>query len=128
VIGPARGDGREIGQVAERFAADALRRVGYRIVEANVRYPVGEIDLVAEDGACLVFVEVRARRPGRYGGAAETLTAKKRRRVYLAVERYLQDHRVPASRPIRIDVVAIELDVAGRPIRHEVIANAFGES
>jgi putative endonuclease len=128
LTGPKHGNGREIGQAAERYAAEALRRLGYRILETNVRYAVGEIDLVADDGQGLVFVEVRARRPGRYGGAIETLTAKKRHRVYLAVERYLQERQVPPSRPIRIDVVAIDLDAAGRPVRHEVIANAFGET
>jgi putative endonuclease len=122
------GNGREIGQAAERFAADGLRRRGYRIVETNVRYTFGELDLIAEDGDTRVFVEVRARRPGRYGSAIETLTSKKRHRVYLAVEGDLQDRLIVPSRPVRIDVVAIDLDPSGRPIRHEVIRDAFGET
>jgi putative endonuclease len=104
-----------------------LRRQGYRIVEANVRFPVGEIDLVAEDGATLVFVEVRARKPGRFGTAVETIGAGKQRRVRRAVETYLQERAVAVARPCRIDVVAIDLDGAGRPTRAELIRNAFGE-
>jgi putative endonuclease len=120
-------DRRQIGRQAEQYAAELLRRRGYRILETNVRYRFGELDLIAEDGASLVFVEVRARKPGRYGRAIETLTRAKRRRVYLGVERYLQERRVDPSRPVRIDVVAIDLDGAGRPTRAEVIPDAFGE-
>jgi putative endonuclease len=102
-----------------------LRGRGYRILESNVRYTIGEIDLIAEHGESLVFVEVRARRPGSYGQAIETLTYQKRRRVYRAVERYLQERQVDPSKPVRIDVVAIDLDSTGKPSRAEVIADAF---
>ncbi len=121
-------DPRKSGEEAERFAADLLRRRGYRVVDKNVRFRFGEIDLVADDGESLVFVEVRARRPGPFGGAIETLTLAKRRRVYRAVERYLQDRNVDPNRPVRIDVVAIELDAAGKPRHAEVVTNAFGET
>jgi putative endonuclease len=127
VAEPAKADRRQIGRDAERFAAELLRRRGFRILETNVRYRFGELDLIAEDGAALVFVEVRARKPGRYGSAIETLTRAKRRRVCLAVERYLHERQVDPSRPLRIDVVAIDLDAAGRPTRAEVIPDAFGE-
>ena len=123
--GPSRPNPRQTGQEAERYAADLLRRRGYTILESNVRYTMGEIDLIAEDGATLVFVEVRARRPGPFGQAVETLTYQKRRRVNRAVERFLQERRIDPSRPIRIDVVAIDLDAAGKPGRAEVIADAF---
>ena len=128
MTGSKPGNQREIGQAAERYAAEVLRRGGYRIVETNVRYTFGEIDLIAEHGTSLVFVEVMARRPGRFGRAVETLTSKKRHRVYLAVERYLQDRRIDPARPVRIDVVAIDLDANGRPTGHEIILDAFGES
>src|SRR5712692_4071286 len=120
-------DSRQIGQDAEKYAAALLRRRGYRILEENVRFRGGELDLVAEDGETLVFVEVRARRPGNLGVAEETLGVRKRRRIHLAIELYLQQRDVDPRRPLRIDVVAIRLDTSGKPVAAELITNAFGE-
>ena len=120
-------DSRSIGQAAEAYAAEFLRRRGYRIVASNVRYRLGEIDLIADDRGTLVFVEVRARKPGRFGTALETLTRTKRARVVRAVETYLVGENVSPSRPIRIDVVAVTLGATGGPTDAELIQNAFGE-
>ncbi len=120
-------DSRSLGSEAERFAAEYLKRRRYRIVDANVRYRVGEIDLVCEDGATLVFVEVRARRASVFGTAAESVGRQKQRRVYRAVEAYLADRRIDRDRNIRIDVVTVRLGPTGRPIDAELIQNAFGE-
>lgn len=122
-----RPDSRALGRLAESYAVDALRKRGYRIVETNVRFRVGEIDIVAEDGKTLVFVEVRARRSNLYGTAAETVGKTKQQRVWRAVETYLQERDVDPRRPSRIDVVAIQLDRNGRPAELEVIENAFGD-
>lgn len=120
-------DSRSTGQAAERYAGEFLRRQGYRVLATNVRYRLGEIDLVCDDQGILVFVEVRARKPGRFGSAAETLTRAKRARVVRAVELYLTTENVPPSRPVRIDVVAITLDANGDPKDAELIQDAFGE-
>jgi putative endonuclease len=121
-------DPRRIGQDAEKQAATYLKQRGYRIIETNVRFTVGELDIIAEDGATLVFVEVRARRSSRFGSPEESLTAGKRRRVYRAVELYLQTRRIKEDRPMRIDVVAIDLRPGGDPTRIELIQDAFGAS
>lgn len=120
-----RSDPRSTGQNAERYAAEHLRRVGYRIIATNVRYRVGEIDVVAEHSGTLVFVEVRARRAGPFGTAAETVGSQKQSRVLRAVETYLQEKGFDPARPCRIDVVAIQLDRFGQPAELEIIENAF---
>jgi len=120
-------DSRSVGQAAESYAADFLRRQGYRILAANVRYRLGEIDLIADDRGTLVFVEVRARKPSHFGTALDTLTRTKRARVVRAVDMYLVGENVSAARPIRIDVVAITLGASGEPKDAELIQNAFGE-
>jgi putative endonuclease len=125
---PSAPDPRRIGQDAEKQAADFLRQRGYRIIETNVRFTIGELDIIAEDGATLVFIEVRARRSSRFGSPEESLTAGKRRRVYRAVELYLQTRRLKEDRPMRIDVVAIDLRPGGDPTRIELIQDAFGAS
>ena len=113
------------GQVAEQFAAEYLRQQGYQILATNVRFKGGEIDIVAEDHETLVFVEVRARRPSVYGTAEESIGAQKRRRIYRAVESYLQRHEAESARPSRIDVVAIQLDRQGRPTKLDLIKSAL---
>ena len=69
-------------------------RRGLAIVGRNFRTRAGEIDLIARDGATLVFVEVRMRRSQRFGGALESITAAKRARLVMAAKRnkrpYLQ--------------------------------------
>lgn len=123
---PNRPNSYVSGQVAERFAADHLRRLGYKILETNVRVPGGELDIVAEQKGTLVFVEVRARRVSQFGTAVETVGFSKRRRVAQAAQGYLQARAVDPARPSRIDVVAIQLDRTGRPTGVDVITNAFG--
>ena len=64
-------------------------RRGLAIVGRNFRTRAGEIDLIARDGATLVFVEVRMRRSQRFGGALESITAAKRARIVAAANGYL---------------------------------------
>jgi putative endonuclease len=94
------------GGDAEERAAAFLAGHGLAIVARNYRTRLGEIDLVARDGATLVFVEVRMRSPGRFGGAAASITPRKRRRIVAAARQFLMRlGRVPAC---RFDVVALD--------------------
>lgn len=77
------------GREAETLAAQYLERHGLRVVARNFRVRSGEIDLICRDGATLVFVEVRLRSRGDFGGAAASITAEKRRRIVLAASHYL---------------------------------------
>jgi putative endonuclease len=106
------------GDAAEQAAGRLLRQHGLQIVARQVGYRVGELDLVARDGATLVFVEVRSRaRPGR---AAASVDGLKRRRIVLAAQRYLQVHFGDRWPPCRFDVVIAEAD------RIEWLRAAFG--
>lgn len=94
------------GGDAEDSAAGFLERHGLRVVGRNYRTRLGEIDLIARDAAVLVFVEVRLRRSARYGGALESITARKRARIAAAARQYLMRfRRVP---PCRFDVVCLD--------------------
>ncbi len=94
------------GGAAEDDAAGFLARHGLELVERNYRTRLGEIDLIARDGATWVFVEVRLRKDARFGGALESITARKRSRIAIAARQYLMRFaRVP---PCRFDVVCIE--------------------
>lgn len=87
------------GLKAEARAARHLEAQGLKIVERNYRCRFGEIDLIARDGATLVFVEVRARSSGAFGGAAASITAAKRTRLTLTAQHYLATlQRTPRCR------------------------------
>lgn len=100
-------DRSSLGKQGESLARDELERRGYAILATRFRTRFGEIDIVAEDGRTLVFVEVKARRSNKYGTAAETISGWKQRRIgamaldYLAWTGRLDD-------PCRFDVVAID--------------------
>jgi putative endonuclease len=77
------------GEQAEALAAEFLVGHGLAVVARNYRCRGGEIDIIAQDGETLVFVEVRLRRDARFGGAAASITAAKRQRLAIAARHYL---------------------------------------
>ncbi|WP_053567572.1 YraN family protein [Caballeronia cordobensis] len=102
---------KSLGDVFETHALDFLRRQRMRFVARNVTCRGGEIDLVMLDECgALVFVEVRARKGGRYANAAASVDARKRARLVHAAQHFLATWRgaLPAC---RFDIVAFD---AGR--------------
>ena len=91
---------------AEDRAAEYLARRGLAIVHRNYRTRMGEIDLVAREGEVLVFVEVRMRADGHFGGALESVTPRKQRRIAAAADMFLR--QFPRPPRCRFDVVAME--------------------
>ena len=116
---PGRATRAELGVRAEELCAELLRRAGLRVLARNWRCRHGEIDLVAEEGGTLVFAEVRLRSDGRYGGAAESVTAAKQSRIIAAARFYLM--RRPET-PCRFDVLLLD---GLEPARIRWIRDAF---
>jgi putative endonuclease len=109
------------GTEAEAMAAAFLEGCGMRVMARNYRCRFGEIDLVMRDGATTVFVEVRSRASAAFGGAAASITARKRARLVRAARHYLS--RLRATPQCRFDALLIE----GDPPRIEWLRDAFGE-
>ena len=109
------------GDAAEALAAAFLEARGFSVVERNYRCKFGEVDIIARSGAMTVFIEVRARKSSSFGGAAESITAAKRKKVITAARHYLTSHRLDCA--CRFDVVLL----MGEPPRIEWIRDAFGE-
>ena len=74
---------------AETLAARWLEARGLRLVGRNHHSRFGEIDLIMNDGATLVFVEVRLRRSRAFGGAAASINYRKQQKLILAARHYL---------------------------------------
>jgi putative endonuclease len=96
-----------LGKSGEDRAARELERRGYAILEQRYRTKHGEIDIVAQDGETLVFVEVKVRETSEFGTAAEAVTRWKQRRLGSMAAEYLARHRL-VNVPCRFDVVAID--------------------
>ena len=112
-----------LGESGENLAVRELTARGYAILARRYRTRHGEIDIVAEHGATIVFVEVRARATAEFGRAAETVTDRKKRKVTAMAVEYLARHRV-TNRPCRFDVVAIDDALSAAPAI-VVYPNAF---
>lgn len=87
------------------MAAEDLRRKGWTIVATNFRCRMGEIDIVAENGTYLAFVEVKLRKNNQFGSACEAVTPVKQRKLRAAAQFYLMSH--PTRLQPRFDVAEI---------------------
>jgi len=105
------------GAHAESLAARHLESHGLQIIARNVRYRVGEIDLVCLDRQVLVIVEVRQRRNDAFGGAAGSITHWKQRKLIRATQCFLQRAPQWSHLPVRFDVIAL----SGLPHRQPAI-------
>jgi len=114
---------RAFGEQGEAEAVRFLQRRGYRIVDRNVRLWRGEIDLIAYDGEVLVFIEVKARRSLRYGGAPWAVNQRKQERLSRLALQYLARQRLKDC-PCRFDLVLIQ-GTGNRGSEIELIQNAF---
>ena len=112
---------QKLGKAGEDLACRELERRGYAIVARRYRADRGELDIIARDGATLVFVEVKAREDLRFGGGAAAITALSG----LMAPRRARLHGAPACRrlPCRFDVVSIHFG-GGEPV-FELFQNAF---
>jgi len=114
---------REVGARGEDLAVDFLKGLGYRILRRNFRCRQGEIDIIAQHGDYLVFVEVRTKRSSDFGTPEESVTFAKREKLVSLAKIYLQTLDVK-PKAWRIDVVAVELTPGGEVSRLEHIENA----
>lgn len=109
---------REEGRTGEDEAEKILKRKGYRILERNFRTRFGEIDIVAEDKDCLVFVEVKKRNTRAFGNPFHAVNRQKRQHLVKSALLYMKSHDAFNKR-VRFDVVGIEEGSV------KVIRNAF---
>lgn len=114
---------KEVGKRGEKLALSFLKKRGYRILDRNFRCKIGEIDIVAEEGGQIVFVEVKTRRNFSFGLPEETLNYFKRKRLTRLALFYLSNHHLQ-KKPCRFDVVAI-LFKKEKPRNIHLIKNAF---
>lgn len=111
----------KLGEKGEGLAAEYLKNQGYRIIKRNYKTRIGEIDLIANHGGTLVFIEVKTRESLLYGEPFEAVNKRKRRKIANVATLYLKNlDYIP---PCRFDIVSVYHE-HGRP-HFELIQDAF---
>ena len=115
---------RSLGNFGESLAKKYLKEQGYRILEENFRNKLGEIDLIAQDGKTICFIEVKTRRSTDQGQPYEAITPWKIRKLSQMATSYLKYKYRTLEIPARFDVISIVQDNDfGSKI--QLIKNAF---
>ncbi|OGW83628.1 MAG: YraN family protein [Omnitrophica bacterium RIFCSPHIGHO2_02_FULL_51_18] len=112
-----------LGIVGEELAGQFLSAQGYKILLKNYECALGEIDLIAKENGCLVFVEVKTRRSLAMGLPAESVTFQKRHQIVKTAEYYVKRYGIK-NVPCRFDVVSVLIESGGNP-QIEIIKGAF---
>lgn len=113
---------KERGDRGEQLAVEFLGEAGLRILERNYRFARAEVDIVAEEGAELVFVEVKARSSSSFGEPEESVGSAKEQRLRRAAEGFCMERGL-TDRFYRFDIVAIRFEKGNIIVKH--IRNAF---
>lgn len=110
-----------LGKMGENLACAELARLGYAILATGYRTRFGEIDIVARHEGVTVFVEVKTRTAGDFGGGIEAVTPQKQRRISRMAIDFVQRQGLHDT-PCRFDIVVVEV---GPPVQIDVFENAF---
>ena len=105
---------KRLGAWGEELAARLLLQKGYEIVARNYRVREGELDIVARERDCTVFVEVKTRASAAFGCGREALTPAKIAALTRAAERFIQEKGI-AGTPMRFDVIEVDASCKGEP-------------
>ena len=110
---------REVGGLHEQQACDYLENEGLKIIMKNYRKKIGEIDIIAQDGEYLVFVEVKYRSYLNQGGASYAIGPAKQMKIRRVAQWFMAENHINREALCRFDAVLID----GENIRH--IKNAW---
>ena len=111
-----------LGSRGEEAAACFLMKNGYKIISRNYKNKLGEVDIIAEDGDVICFIEVKTRKSNRFGMAKESVTARKQRQIAKVAISFLKEKGF-LNRRARFDVVALDCSSCG--VKLDLIRNAF---
>jgi putative endonuclease len=112
-----------LGKKGEREGVRHLKKLGFEILDTNVKTPLGEIDVVARVKGIIVFVEIKSRSQLRFGYPEEAVTFRKQRKLSQLAQCYLKKKRW-TDKPCRFDVLSVLTSECGEPT-FRLIEGAF---
>ena len=114
----------KLGKDGEAFAHEFLTHAGYVIIQNNYRTKFGEIDVVAQDGGCIAFIEVKTRQEDGWD-AFESVDRRKQGKIRRVAQHFLIERFKTEDVESRFDVLAIRSQLSGA-LEGELIKDAFG--
>ena len=115
---------KEVGRIGEEIACQFLERRGFKVVSRNYRKPWGEIDIIAEKGNIVRFIEVKAvSRESAYYRPEELVHRTKLRKVARTASLYMEEHR--DNREFQIDAVTVVMNETTRIARCQLFEQAL---
>ncbi|MCK4337893.1 MAG: YraN family protein [Candidatus Aminicenantes bacterium] len=111
------------GRSGEKMAEMYLKKENFQIIARNFRFLKGEIDIIALDQECLVFIEVKTRTKDTFGFPEEFVSRSKQKQIRRVAEGYLMLNP-PEERQCRFDVIAITVEDTGQTVLQH-FKNAF---
>ena len=100
---------KTIGTLGENIAKNYLEKKGYRILETNYKTKIGEIDIIAQKGKILVFIEVKTITAKENFLPEDKVDKRKKTKLINLVKFYLQEKKINFDIPLQIDVIGIKL-------------------
>ncbi|MCL2117288.1 MAG: YraN family protein [Planctomycetaceae bacterium] len=98
----------QLGEAGEKLAVQFLKANGYKIIATNVRFSVGEIDIVAQFQKTVIFIEVKTRQSAQYCHPVEVVDKKKRQKIKQMAMQYYRDKKCAAKGfAMRFDIVTL---------------------
>ncbi|HEY4510316.1 MAG TPA: YraN family protein [Candidatus Paceibacterota bacterium] len=116
---------RQVGDIGEGIACKFLMKRGFRIINRNYLKKWGELDIVAERGKILHFIEVKTVSHETDHLPEENVHLWKRKRLARVIQTYLLDKKVSDETEWQIDIMAIFLDFASRKAKIRVTSNVI---
>ena len=116
---------RREGSIWEKYAGGRLKEAGMKILCYNFRCMLGEIDIVAQDGDCLVFVEVKCRKNRNNGNPLDAVTIYKQKTIRKVAAFYLLRYGIGSDVYCRFDVFGIEVTGKNGDVKEYWVKNAF---
>jgi putative endonuclease len=113
----------QFGREGESAAIAFLKENGYRVLEKNFRFKLGEIDVIAEQAGVIFFIEVKARSDHEFSHPFDVVTPTKQKKIIQTAQIFLIQKRIP-DKPMRLDLVALILDPPNS-WKIELLENAF---
>lgn len=116
-----RTEKRRLGDIGENVACMFLEKHGYRVLERNYLRKWGELDIVAEKGNMVHFVEVKSVTHGTSMRPEENMHPGKLKRLHRAIQTYLLEKRV--DKDWQLDLVTVEIDETKRTATAQILEN-----
>lgn len=114
---------QNIGKIGEDAATKFLKKLGYKILCRNFRNSYGEVDIIAKDKSCTVFIEVKTRTSVDFGYPSEAVDCRKQNKIIMVAQTY---PKISYNSYIRFDIVEVYIDKNSKKINEiNHIKNAF---